>query len=128
MTARRGARAPPLPDGLRVLVVDDSATNREVVRGYLDPRVTTCDEAESGQDALVMLHTAAGEGAPYALVILDYHMPGMDGIELAEAIGSAPSLRSARLIMLASADHRPHAGPSTPTSRSRCAARACSRR
>ena len=92
-----------LPDGLRVLVVDDSATNREVVRGYLDPRVTTCDEAESGQDALVMLHTAANEGAPYALVILDYHMPGMDGIELAEAIRSAPSLRTARLIMLASA-------------------------
>ena len=92
-----------LPDGLRVLVVDDSATNREVVRGYLDPRVTTCDEAESGQDALVMLHTAAGEGAPYALVILDYHMPGMDGVELAEAIRSTPSLRSARLIMLASA-------------------------
>jgi PAS domain S-box-containing protein len=92
-----------LPDGLRVLVVDDSATNREVVRGYLDPRVTTCDEAESGPDALVMMHTAAGEGAPYELVILDYHMPVMDGVELAEAIRSAPSLRSARLIMLASA-------------------------
>jgi CheY-like chemotaxis protein/two-component sensor histidine kinase len=98
----RRARA-ALPDGLRVLVVDDSATNREVVRGYLDPRVTTCDEAESGEDALLMLHTAAGEGAPYALVILDYQMPAMDGLELAEAIRSAPSLRSARLIMLASA-------------------------
>jgi CheY-like chemotaxis protein/HPt (histidine-containing phosphotransfer) domain-containing protein/two-component sensor histidine kinase len=98
----RRARA-ALPDGLRVLVVDDSATNRDVVRGYLDPRVTTCDEAESAQDALVMMHTAAGEGAPYALVILDYHMPAMDGIELAEAIRTAPSLRSARLIMLASA-------------------------
>ena len=98
----RRSRA-PLPDGLRVLVVDDSATNREIVRGYLNPRVTTCDEAESGQDALVMMHTAAGEGAPYALVILDYHMPGMDGIELANAIRSTPSLRSSRLIMLASA-------------------------
>jgi two-component system, sensor histidine kinase and response regulator len=92
-----------LPDGLRVLVVDDSATNRDVVRGYLDPRVTTCDEAESGEDALVMMHTAANEGAPYALVILDFQMPSMDGVELAEAIRSAPSLRSARLIMLASA-------------------------
>ena len=98
----RRSRA-PLPDGLRVLVVDDSATNREVVRGYLDPRVTTCDEAESGEDALVMLHTAAGEGAPYAVVVLDYHMPGMDGRELARAIRSTPSLRSARLVMLASA-------------------------
>jgi two-component system, sensor histidine kinase and response regulator len=92
-----------LPDGLRVLVVDDNATNREVLRGYLDPRVMTCDEAESGEDALVMLHTAAGEGAPYALVVLDFHMPGMDGLELARAIRSTPSLRSARLVMLASA-------------------------
>jgi two-component system, sensor histidine kinase and response regulator len=101
----RRARA-ALPDGLRVLVVDDSATNRQVVRGYLEQRVMTCDEAESGQDALVMMHTAANEGAPYELVLLDYHMPGMDGVELAEAIRSAPSLRSARLIMLASATAR----------------------
>jgi two-component system, sensor histidine kinase and response regulator len=92
-----------LPDGLRVLVVDDNGTNRQILRGYLAPRVTTCDEAESGSDALVMMHTAANEGAPYALVVLDYQMPGMDGAELAEAIRSAPSLRTARLIMLASA-------------------------
>jgi PAS domain S-box-containing protein len=92
-----------LPEGLRVLVVDDNATNREVVRGYLDPRVTTCDQAESGEDALVMLHTAAGEGAPYEVVVLDFQMPGMDGLELARAIRSTPSLRSARLVMLASA-------------------------
>jgi two-component system, sensor histidine kinase and response regulator len=98
----RRARA-ALPDGLRVLVVDDSATNRQVVRGYLDPRVTRCDEAESGDDALLMLHTAANEGAPYSLVVLDFQMPGMDGNELAAAIRSTPSLRTARLIMLGSA-------------------------
>ena len=91
-----------LPEGLRVLVVDDNATNRQVVRGYLDTRVTTCDEAESGEDALVMMHTACSEGAPYGLVLLDFHMPGMNGGELADAIRSAPSLRTARLIMLGS--------------------------
>jgi two-component system, sensor histidine kinase and response regulator len=105
----RRARA-SLPDGLRVLVVDDSATNRQILRGYLDPRVTMCDEAESGKDALLMLHTAAGEGAPYSLVVLDYHMPGMDGVELAAAIRSAPALRSARLIMLGSASTQRVAG------------------
>jgi CheY-like chemotaxis protein len=73
------------------------------VRGYLDPRVTQCDEAESGEDALVMMHTAANAGSPYALVVLDYHMPDMDGIELAAAIRATPSLRSARLVMLTSA-------------------------
>ncbi|HWM09280.1 MAG TPA: response regulator [Solirubrobacteraceae bacterium] len=96
--ARRG-----LPEGLRVLVVDDSATNRQIVRGYLDPRVTTCDEAESGEDALMMLHTAANAGTPYALVVLDFHMPGMDGAALAAAIRGTASLRSARLVMLTSA-------------------------
>jgi two-component system, sensor histidine kinase and response regulator len=112
VTAERPTRRSraALPDGLRVLVVDDSATNRQILRGYLDPRVTTCDEAESGKDALLMLHTAAGEGAPYALVVLDYHMPGMDGVELAAAIRSAPALRSARLIMLGSATTQRVAG------------------
>jgi len=92
-----------LPDGLRVLVVDDNTTNRDIVRGYLGPRVAACDEAESGEDALVMLHTAANEGAPYALVIIDGTMPGMDGVDLVTAIRRTPSLRSARLLMLTSA-------------------------
>ena len=102
---RRARRS--MPEGLRVLVVDDSATNRQIVRGYLDPRVTTCDEAESGEDALVMMHSAANAGAPYALVVLDCHMPGMDGGDLVAAIRATPSLRSARLVMLTSAaSHR----------------------
>ena len=92
-----------LPEGLRVLVVDDNATNRDIVRGYLGPRVASCDEAESGEDALLLLHTAAGEGSPYALAIVDGTMPGMDGVELVTAIRRTPSLRTVRLIMLTSA-------------------------
>jgi two-component system, sensor histidine kinase and response regulator len=92
-----------LPEGLRILVVDDSATNRQIVRGYLDARVTVCDEAESAEDALVLMHTAANSGVPYAAVVLDCHMPGMDGIQLARAIRATPSLRTARLVMLTSA-------------------------
>ncbi len=91
-----------LPDGLRVLVVDDNATNRRLVRAYLDPRVTRCEEAESAADALVMMHTAANAGAPFSVVVLDFQMPGMDGLELARAIRGAPSLRSARLVLLTS--------------------------
>ena len=95
-----------LPEGLHVLVVDDSATNRQIVRGYLEPRVSRCDEAESGEDALVLLHSAASSGVPYAVVVLDGNMPGMDGAELATAVRGTPSLRTARLIMLTSAAAR----------------------
>jgi CheY-like chemotaxis protein len=52
------------------------------------------------------MHAAARGSAPFHLVILDCHMPEMDGFDLAEAIGAAPSLRGARLIMLTSSGER----------------------
>jgi PAS domain S-box-containing protein len=91
-----------LPEGLRSLIVDDSAANREILRASLESRVTRCDEAESGEDALVLMHTAAGAGEPYELVVLDYQMDGMNGLDVASAIRRTPSLRLARLVMLTS--------------------------
>jgi two-component system, sensor histidine kinase and response regulator len=91
-----------LPEGLRILIVDDSAANREILRASLASRVTRCDEAESAEDALVLMHTAAGSGEPYELVVLDFHMAGMNGLELAHAIRRTPRLRLARLVMLTS--------------------------
>ena len=72
------------------------------MRGYLDPRVTRCEQAETAQDALLLLHAAASAGEPYELVVLDLHMPGMDGLDLAAAIRQVPSLRAAKLLMLTS--------------------------
>jgi len=46
-------RRSSLPEGLRILIVDDSTANREILRASLESRVTRCDEAESGEDALV---------------------------------------------------------------------------
>jgi two-component system, sensor histidine kinase and response regulator len=99
-----------LPEGLRILIVDDSAANREILRASLQSRVTRCDEAETGEDALVLMHSAAGAGEPYELVVCDFHMDGMNGVELAQAIRRAPSLRLSRLVMLTStATHRAEA-------------------
>jgi PAS domain S-box-containing protein len=95
-------RRESLPEGLRILIVDDSASNREILRASLESRVTRCDEAESGEDALVLLHTAAGAGEPYELVVLDFHMDGMNGLDVARAIRRTPSLQLARLVMLTS--------------------------
>jgi two-component system sensor histidine kinase/response regulator len=96
-----------LPEGLKILIVDDSRANREILRAALQSRVTRCDEAESAEDALVLLHSAAGAGEPYELVVSDFHMEGMNGVDLANAIRRAPSLRLARIVMLTStATHR----------------------
>jgi two-component system, sensor histidine kinase and response regulator len=100
-------RRETLPEGLRILIVDDSSANREILRATLDSRVSHCDEAESGEDALVLMHTAASGGTPYELVVFDFQMEGMNGVDLAQAIRRAPSLRLARLVMLTStATHR----------------------
>ena len=95
-----------LPEALKLLVVDDNATNREIVEAYLGAPGVEIETAGSGTDALTAMHTAARAGEPFELVILDGQMPGMDGIELAQAISLAPSLRDARLLMLTSTTDR----------------------
>ena len=63
-------------NGLRVLVVDDNAINRRVVRTFLSPHNVAIVEAENGQQALETLADMS-----FDLILLDIHMPVMDGIE-----------------------------------------------
>ena len=88
--------------GLKVIAVDDTATNRRVLEAYLGSwgmRVTSC---EDGDEALAALHRAADRGEPFDVAILDFNMPRMDGVELARRISAAPPLRSVRMVMLTS--------------------------
>jgi two-component system, sensor histidine kinase and response regulator len=91
--------------GLKILVVDDNATNRRVLDAYLAAWGMRCKLVEDGPTALESLRVAAEAGAPYDLALLDFHMPGMDGIELAARIAGVPALRSTRLVMLTSSGH-----------------------
>jgi two-component system, sensor histidine kinase and response regulator len=50
-----------------------------------------------------MLHDAADAGEPYDVAIVDFHMPGMSGLELCQCVQAAPRLRGTRLLMLTSA-------------------------
>ena len=88
--------------GLRVLVVDDNDTNRRI----LDKQVTSWGMRDGltgdAFEALRMLKEARRSGIPYDVAILDMHMPGMDGIELAKRIKEAPELSQIRLVLLTS--------------------------
>ncbi|MDH3970105.1 MAG: response regulator, partial [Rhodospirillales bacterium] len=88
--------------GARILVVDDNATNREVLSQYLSAEGAVSREAERGIDALALLYDAAGGGAGFDLAILDMAMPEMDGLELARTIKASPEISGTPLILLTS--------------------------
>ena len=88
--------------GLRALIVDDNATNREIVGHQLTVAGFMHDETDGGARALKKLRFAAEPGKPFDIVIIDEHMPEMDGIDLVRAIRADPLLAATPLIMLSS--------------------------
>ncbi len=72
--------------GMRILVVDDTAVNRMILREALSSRGVLVTCVESGQAALNEIDRAVAGGNPYRAVLLDCRMPGMDGIEVARQI------------------------------------------
>ena len=87
--------------GLRVLIVDDNATNREILEHHTRAWKMKSDSASSGRQALEMMRSVAPDD-PYELAILDMQMPEMDGLMLGQAIKSDPTIASTRLVMLTS--------------------------
>jgi signal transduction histidine kinase/CheY-like chemotaxis protein/HPt (histidine-containing phosphotransfer) domain-containing protein len=88
--------------GLRVLVVDDNETNREILARTLAGWSAVASCADGGTSALALVRAAAERGEPYDAAIIDLMMPGMDGLDLARAIKVDPSNRELFLIILTS--------------------------
>lgn len=88
----------------RVLVIDDNETNRLILQRLLKSWGMTVVSAETGQSGIRLLRSAQASGAPFSLVILDYHMPGMNGLETAAVIRADTALAPVRIILLSSAD------------------------
>ena len=100
----------------RVLVVDDHATNRQIACHQLRAWRMNADSASGGREALEVLRSAAVEGRPFDLALLDMQMPGMDGMMLANAIKADPLIQSTRLIIMTSLGHRPSEAEFKPAS------------
>ncbi len=105
LALRRADRLQALPEihQLPVLVVDDNATNRRILEETLISWQMRPHTVADAREALDLLHQTAGAGRPFPLVLLDGHMPGMDGFDLAEHIKRHPQFANTTLLLLTSA-------------------------
>jgi PAS domain S-box-containing protein len=91
--------------GLRALIVDDNATNREILVRQLSGWRVECTGATNAAEGLARLRTAAADGTPFAFAILDMQMPEVSGLQLAEAIHADPATTGLKMIILTSMGH-----------------------
>jgi PAS domain S-box-containing protein len=100
--------SPRAPSGLtdlkdvETLVIDDSTTNRLILREMLSRWGAVVTEAEGGEQGLAELLRAHRAGVPYALVLLDCRMPAVDGFQVAEQIHQHPAMAGTTILMLTS--------------------------
>ncbi|HTH96945.1 MAG TPA: response regulator [Stellaceae bacterium] len=77
---------------LKVMVVDDNETSRHILVGALSSWSMEVAAASSGQEAIRLLQEASGVGAPFNLVLMDWQMPELDGIEATRLIKADPRI------------------------------------
>ena len=101
-TESRTSTQPQFVAGAKLLIVDDNATNREILEHQLEGWQACTDSAASATEALKVLEDAVSSGDPHDLAILDMHMPHTDGMDLARAIRENPNLSDLKLLILSS--------------------------
>lgn len=91
-------------EGLRVLVVDDSSTNRGILSYYVGSWGMDGAQSADGTTALELLRQAARAGQPFDVALIDLAMPSMDGFAVARAIERDPTIAQTRLILVTAFD------------------------
>ena len=87
-----------------VLVVDDNEISRRILKNYLQSFGAQVDEAIEGQEAVAKFQARQKEGKPYSAVVLDWKMPGMDGVETANQIRAITQQPDLPIIMVTAYD------------------------
>ena len=88
--------------GVHVLIVDDNATNREILTARMTSWGMRSSEAEDGPKALLSLYQALDENDPFLIAVIDMQMPGMDGDALGRTIRADERLANTQMVMLTS--------------------------
>jgi signal transduction histidine kinase/CheY-like chemotaxis protein len=91
--------------GIPVLIIDDNATNRGILRKITERWQMRPVEAASGSEGLKLLESSFSSGQPYPLVLIDQHMSGVDGLEVIRRIRAESKWKQMAIVMLTSADH-----------------------
>ena len=89
-------------EGVRVLIVDDNATNRIILREMLEPKGAIVSEACAANEGLHALEHARAAGVPFELLLLDCIMPGVNGFEMAKLVREELRIRDLAIMMLSS--------------------------
>jgi len=92
----------PYLHGLKVLVVDDIKANCDIAEENLRSWNMMPHSTQFPLSVIEKLHAANASGAPYQLIIVDYHMPGLNGYELVERIKYDSQLARIPVVMLTS--------------------------
>ncbi|OKH52207.1 ATPase [Calothrix sp. HK-06] len=95
-----------LPSNLRLLVVDDNATNRKIVYHQATRWGMFVDQASSAVEALEAMLNARAQNKPYDIALIDMQMPETDGITLGKQIKANSAIAKIPLIMLTSTNQR----------------------
>lgn len=88
---------------LRVLIADDNPASREILQDIFVSWAMHVDVVASGKEALAALQKAVLDAAPYDLILMDWRMPGMDGVETARAMRGISNLTKLPTVLMVSA-------------------------
>ena len=90
-------------EDMRVLVVDDNLTAREILREIVSSLGLRVDAADGGQAALKLAGEARQSGDPYTVVLMDWRMPGMDGVDTTRALLEEELLGGTHTVLMVTA-------------------------
>lgn len=90
----------------KMLVVDDSDTNRQVLEHYLQALRIPHESASSAKQALALARRAYADREPFDVVVVDYQMPEMDGLAFLQALRADPDLAGTKCVVSSSVGDR----------------------